>query len=115
MRVDLPAFGKPTRATSARSFSSRARLAALALRAGLGAPGRAVRGGGEVLVAAPALAPLRDEEDLAVLGEVAEDLARVGVLDEGADGDGDLDVARPSSPCSSSPCRAGRGRPRTAS
>ena len=64
----------------------------LAFAARVGATGRAVRRGGEVLVAAPALSALDDDEDLPVLGEVGEDLAGVGVLDDGADGNGDVDV-----------------------
>ena len=60
--------------------------------------GRLVGGGGEVLVAAAALAALGDAERLAGMGEIVEALAGGFVVDHGADGHLDFDAMSPSAP-----------------
>ena len=46
--------------------------------------GRLMRGGGEVLVAASSPAAVRDGEPVARLREIVQQLARVGVVDDGS-------------------------------
>ena len=83
MSVLLPALGKPTRPTSASSFSVRRSSALVARLAGLHLARRAVGGGREVGVAQAAAAALGDEHALTVFGEVGESetcspLSRIG-------------------------------------
>jgi hypothetical protein len=60
MKVDLPALGRPSRPTSASTFSSSLQVAPLARRARRALLGRAVGAGLEVDVAEAALAALGD-------------------------------------------------------
>ena len=52
---------------------------------------RLVGGGGEARVASPAAAALRDDKAVAGVGEIVQQLAGLGVVDDGADRSGDLD------------------------
>src|SRR5713101_9795052 len=83
MSVDFPTLGKPTRPTSASSFSS-SQAALLAGLAFLGLPRGLVPGLGEVLVAAPAAPAQRHHAALARGGEVDELLAGLLVGDDRA-------------------------------
>ena len=93
MKVDLPAFGMPSRPTSASTFNSSARRAALAGLAARELARRAVDARLEVDVAEAALAAAREHRALAVLGQVGDQLARLLVADDGADRHGQIDVA----------------------
>ncbi len=89
--VDLPAFGKPTRPTSASSFNSSRRPLFFARLSGFMLGGRLMRRRGEVLVAPPAPAAARDDEPLARLREIVQQLAGVVVVDHGAHRHGNID------------------------
>ena len=65
---------------------------------------------GEVLVAAPAAATLREQDALARLGQIGELLAGVLIGDHGADGNQPGSCPRRRVPSSSSLRRGGRGR-----
>ena len=86
--VDFPAFGKPTSPASAIIFSSR-----VIQRSSPGVPGCVARGPvgrrRERLVAAPAPAPLADDDLIPRLGEIAERVAPVAVVDHGPRRNGD--------------------------
>src|ERR1019366_1663256 len=80
MRVDLPAFGRPTSATSARSLSSSARSSWSPF-----VPGSARLGARFVEVAKRAFPARGYEERLPLLDEVADDLPGLTVLHDRSD------------------------------
>ena len=97
MSVDLPALGKPTRPTSASSFSSSRRSLIFAGFAGLRLARRAVGRRREARVAEAAAPALGDEHALAFFARdrraVERMLGVAGLLvDERADRHGELEV-----------------------
>ena len=89
--VDLPALGNPTSPTSASSFSSSRSFFSSPGHAGFVLGRRLVSGGGEVLIAASAAAAFGDDEAVARRGEIVQQLAGLGVVDDRADRDWQLD------------------------
>jgi hypothetical protein len=92
MSVDLPALGEADEADVGQQLEHEPQAAFLARLTFFGEIGGLAGGGGEVLVAAAAAAAAGGDEALARGGEVEQRLARVGVVDDGADGHGHFEV-----------------------
>jgi hypothetical protein len=94
MKVDLPAFGMPKQAHVGQHLQLQAQFAPFAFLA-LGLLARCAVGRGlEVDIAPAALAALGQQFDLAVFGQVGDDLAVVVIDDQGADRHAHVDVFR---------------------
>ena len=88
----MPAFGSPAQAASAISLRCSSSSHDSPGQPRLGVPRRLPRRRREVRVAAPAAAAARDDDPRAVLAQVGDDRAVLGVGDLRADGHGEHDV-----------------------
>jgi hypothetical protein len=85
MKVDLPTLGKPEQADVGDQLQLEAQAELLAWEAGLRVARRLIGGALEVGVAAAAAATAGDDNARARFGEIGDDLAGVGVADDGAE------------------------------
>ncbi len=88
----LAGVGKADHADVGEQLELQAEAPLAAILAGIGAAGRLVGRGGEASVASPSPAAGRDEQTLAVGEDLAEHLAALLVVDDGAERHRDLEV-----------------------